>query len=58
MDDNSRLTRIVAQLLSEDGENVEYDRACADIVAEVLGIHSDRSEDVLEFLRFKKFYNA
>jgi hypothetical protein len=51
MNDAQQLIAIVADLLSEDGENAEYDRACAEIVATFLGLSTDTKDSVLELLR-------
>lgn len=53
MNDAQRLITIVAYLLSEDGDNPEYDRACAEIVTEYLGFPMDAKDEVLHLLRVK-----
>lgn len=53
MNDSQRLITIVAYLLSEDGDNPEYDRACAEIVTEYLGFPMDAKDEVLHLLRVK-----
>jgi hypothetical protein len=41
------LIRIMLDLRSIDGENTEYDRALAEVLAEVLGIDKDTAAYVL-----------
>lgn len=48
-----RLIAIAADAISESGENPEYDRACAEIVTEYLGLPMDCKEEVLALLREK-----
>lgn len=43
-----------ADLLSEDGENPEYDRGVAELVTAQIGIPLDYKFDVLDFLRVVK----
>ena len=50
----ARLIEIAAGALSEDAENVEYDRACSELVTEFLGLPMDEKDGVLELLRVKK----
>lgn len=43
--------RVAANLLSEDGENSEYDRAIAEMTCDLLGINADDKTWVLRVLR-------
>lgn len=43
-----------ANLLSEQGENGEYDRALCELVADTLGLSSDDHEIILTVLRALK----
>lgn len=45
------LLRLIAGLMSEDGENVEYDGACIQIACAVLSLSTDESEAVERLLR-------
>lgn len=54
MTDAARLIHIAVNLLSEDGENPEYDRACVEIVTEFLGLSMDEREAVLGLLRSRR----
>lgn len=40
-----------AELLSEDGENVEYDRAITEIVTELVGLSHDHDGEIGAMLR-------
>ena len=46
-----RLLRIAADLMSEEGENSEYDRACVEIACTMLGVSTDARDDVAGLLR-------
>ena len=47
----NRLLSVVADLMSEHGENPEYDRACVEIVCTMLGVSTDARDDVAALLR-------
>lgn len=51
-----RVVRIAAGLMSDDGENPEYDRACVEIVRDVLGLdwEDDTKQELHEYLRWVK----
>ena len=44
------IAQIAARLISEDGENVEYDRAICELVCDLTGISTDYKDRVLEIL--------
>ena len=46
-----QVLRIIANLLSEDGENPEYDRACVEIACAVIGVSTDHRTRMLVLLR-------
>lgn len=46
-----RLLRCAAGLLSEDGENPEYDRAITELTCEMLGLNTDAKDHVHQLLR-------
>lgn len=46
-----QLVRIAAGLVSEEAENSEYDRACAEIVTEFLGFPMDCKGEILGLIR-------
>ena len=46
--------REAASLLSEDGENPEYDRAITELTCAVLGVSTENKAAVLSFLRALK----
>lgn len=48
------LLRIAAALLSEDGENAEYDRALAEVCTEAAGFTMDASDRIAFELRGRK----
>lgn len=50
----ARLLKIVADFLSEDGENPEYDRACVEIVVDFLGMSMDDRDVAFALLRSLK----
>jgi hypothetical protein len=44
-----RVVQVAADLMSEDGENPEYDRACVEIVRDLLGMDwEDDTRSVIE----------
>jgi hypothetical protein len=49
--DNARVVAIAANLISEDGENLEYDRAISEMTCELVGLPLDEKESVLCVLR-------
>lgn len=47
----SEVLRAAADLLSDRGENPEYDRAIVELTCDVVGIHLDHKYDLLALLR-------
>ena len=47
----AQLEQIAAGLLSDDGENVEYDRAVAELLTEAAGKPMDTAPETLSYLR-------
>lgn len=47
----SKVLAAASDLLSEDGENPEYDRGVVELVCDTLGFHMDTKEHVLIILR-------
>lgn len=49
--DETRFVIAAAMLLSEDGENTEYDRAICELVCDTVGVPMDYKDVVLADLR-------
>lgn len=49
--DSINLINAAASLISEQGENHEYDKGITELVCDALGITTDYKDDVLGFLR-------
>lgn len=58
MNDAAQLITIAAGLISEDNDNGEYDRACAEIVTEYLGLPMDAKQMILGTLRIKRDWSS
>lgn len=52
--DPHQLLNTAADLLSEDGENVEYDRAIVELTSDLLGLTQDDHAGMADLLRTKR----
>jgi hypothetical protein len=47
----SQTLRTIAELMTDDGSNPEYDRACIEIACDLLGVPMDSRGEVESILR-------
>ena len=53
----AELLHIAAWLISEDGENPEYDRALAELLCDAAGVSMDHKEEMLSEMREETWRN-